>query len=373
MSRIITFLGKTGTTHTILAIATAKQLTQHGKQVLFITHAPNSTAEVLLATPLASIPQVVAPNLQAVQLQATALLDDVWAELKSLLSIYLPMSAPYDELHAGEVVILPGIDSLLSFNALCKYYQGGDYEVIIYDGRNDNETLRLFGIPSTLDWYFRRFGRMFEGLDLSKIADSIGGPLAAAFLTANLDTQKLKQGFAQVRDWIDQGVAVVDDPQKITAYLITTDEPGAIADARWLWGSAQQAHLSVNGVLAYQYLDNLVTLQSSFAPLPIHPIPTLSQEHWEPVLAALPDFYDIPTIPAPITIDNAAHQITVFLPGFTKKQVKLTQYGSEVTVEAGDQRRSILLPPELCGRLVQSGKFEEPYLIIKFAETASPP
>jgi anion-transporting ArsA/GET3 family ATPase len=369
MSRIITFLGKTGTTHTILAIATAKQLAQHGKQVLFVTHTPNATAEGLLGTPLASIPQVVAPNLQAVQLQATALLDEVWAELKSLLSIYLPMSASNDELHSGELVVLPGADSLLSFNALRKHYQSGDYEVIVYDGRSDNETLRLFGIPSTLDWYFRRFERMFAGLDVGKIADSIGGPITAAVLTANLDTQKLKQGFAQVRDWIDQGVAVVGDPKQITAYLITTDEPSAIADARWLWGSAQQAHLSVNAVLAYQAQDNsdqLTTFKSAFAPLPIYSIPPLDHDHWEPLLDALPDFYEVPEIPSQLQIDLADHQVIVFLPGFTKKQVKLTQHGSEITVEAGDQRRNIFLPPELQGQFVQSGKFEEPYLIIKF-------
>jgi arsenite-transporting ATPase len=371
MSRIITFLGKAGAGHTTLAIATAKRFAQEGRQVLLVTHNPSPSAEILLETPLASIPQVITPNLQAVQLQATAMLDQVWVELKKLLSIYIPMPES-EELYSGELIILPGFDSLLAFNALRQYYQSGDYEVIVYEGRGDLETLRMLGIPGVLDWYFHRFGRIFEGLDLNKIADSIGGPIAAAFISANVDTQKLKQGLAQIQDWISQGAAVAGDPKQLTSYLVTTDEAAAIAEARWLWGSAQQVHLSVNGVFASPCQDvaNLRELQHAFAPLPIHPIPSLNDRDWEPLLKALPDFSDIPAVPPPLKIDLAAKQMIVFLPGFTKKQVKLTQHGPELTVEAGDQRRNLFLPPELQGQPISSGKFEEPYLIISFGAEA---
>ncbi|MCP6760300.1 MAG: ArsA family ATPase [Fischerella sp. CENA71] len=369
MSRIITFIGKAGIGHTTLAIATAKWFSQQGKEVLFATHNPSPNAEILLKTPLTHIPQVVAPNLQAVQLQATTMLDQTWEEIKKLLSLYIPMPES-EEIYSGELILLPGFDSLLYFNAMRQYYQSGEYDVMVYDGRGDLETLRMLGIPGMLDWYFQRFGRMFEGFSLHKIADSIGGPIASAIVSANVDTEKVQQGLEQIRSWIAEGMAVVGDAGKLTSYLVTSNEPGAIAETKWLWGSAQQVNLIVSGVLAYQCQESndLSNLQQVFAPLNVSPIPALEEHNWHPLLEALPDFNDNHQVPSSIKVDLESRQLFVFLPGFTKKQVKLTQYGKELTVEAGEQRRNIFLPPDLQKLSIKAGKFEEPYLIVAFEE-----
>lgn len=367
MSRVITFLGQAGTVHTTVAIAAAKWFIQKGDRVLLVTHTPNPRAEALLGIPLTAHPQVIEPKLEAVQLQTTALLEQVWEELQSFISLYLPLPALSEQVYPGELILLPGFDSALAFNALRQYYTSGEYDIIVYDGRGDLETLRLLGVPNVADWYLQRFRKVFEAMDMAKVAESIGGPLASALVTANLDTKKLEREMNNLRDWIKQGVAVVNDPQNLSAYLITTDDAAAIAETCWLWGSAQQVNLKINGVLVHPpHQQEMTTVQETFAPLPLTPIPKLQDQNWEPLVQALPDFLTLPTVPDPLTIDLAARQIRVFLPGFTKKQVKLTQFGHELTVEAGDQRRNIFLPPELRDLPLQSGKFEAPYLIISF-------
>jgi anion-transporting ArsA/GET3 family ATPase len=367
MSRVITFLGQAETAHTMVAIATAKWFTQKGNRVLLATHTPNPRAEALLGIPLTAQPQVIEPKLEVVELQTTALLEQVWEELQSFISLYLPLPSMTEQVYAGEIILLPGFDSALAFNALRQYYTSGEYDIIVYDGRGDLETLRLLGMPNVADWYFHRFRKVFEAMDVAKVAESIGGPLASALVTANLDTKKIEREMNNLRNWIKQGVAVVNDPQNLSAYLITTDDPVAIAETSWLWGSAQQVNLKVNGVLVHQpHKEELATVQDTFAPLPVTPLPQFQDQDWNPLIQALPDFLTLPTVPDPLTIDLAARQVRVFLPGFTKKQVKLTQFGNELTVEAGDQRRNIFLPPELRDLPLQSGKFEAPYLIISF-------
>ncbi|MGI8501765.1 MAG: ArsA family ATPase, partial [Hassallia sp.] len=146
----------------------------------------------------------------------------------------------------------------------------------------------------------------------------------------------------------------------------TTQDPIEVATARYLWGSAQQVGLTVGGVLLVNS-DTAANLSPEFAPLPVSIIPDLKAGDWQPLINALPDFLtQAVQAPKPIEIDVPSRQVRLFLPGFDKKQVKLTQFGPEVTVEAGDQRRNIVLPPALSGKSVAGAKFANNYLIISF-------
>lgn len=363
MALILTFLGKGGTGKTTMAIAAAKQFAQQGKRVLLAGQSSGPALSLLLDQPLSADPQTIAPNLKAVQFQAAVLLERSWEEVKKLEAQYV-RTPFFKEVFGQELGVLPGMDSALGLNAIREYEHSGEYDVIVYDSAGDETTLRMLGMPEILSWYTRRFRKVFADSDLGKTLSPFIQPITSAVLNVNWSGDNFAQPVGQVDNILDQGKAALADPNRVAAYLVTTPDPLAIAAAKYLWGSAQQVGLTVGGVLLNQTTTPDATAE--FTPLSTQMVPSVSSGEWQTLIDALPDFTQVGQAPRPITVDTAQRQVSLFLPGFDKKQVKLTQYGPEVTVEAGDQRRNLFLPPELKGKQVTGAKFQDGYLIISF-------
>jgi arsenite-transporting ATPase len=364
MSLILTFLGKGGTGRSTIAIATARRMASEGKRVLLVGQDPTPALSRLVGINLGPDPQVVSQNFQAVQIQAAVLLERSWDELKRQEAEYL--RSPFlKSVYGQELGILPGMDSALALNALREYDASGDYDVIVYDGTGDQATLRMLGMPEILSWYLRRFREVFTNSDFWKTASPLLQPIASAVLNVDWSNDLFSQPAAnQMNGLLDRGKAAVADPNRVAAYLVTTDDAGAIAAARYYWGAAQQVGLTVGGVILN--MDHGGTVDSEFAPLPVSTVPISRGGNWQPMMAALPDFSQVIQAPRPVAVNLAEKKVSLFLPSFDKSQVKLTQYGPEVTVEAGDQRRNLFLPPELRGKAVTGAKFQDGYLIISF-------
>ncbi|MGB3613803.1 MAG: ArsA family ATPase [Elainellaceae cyanobacterium] len=362
MALILTYLGKGGTGRTTIAIATAKRFAAAGKRVLLASQDPGPAFALLLGADCGPKPTLIEPNLDAMQLQASVLLEESWEEVKRQEARYL--RSPFlKSVYGQELGVLPGMDSALALNAL-REYESSSYDVIVYDGLGDQTTLRMLGMPEILSWYLRRFRSVFLESDVVKTLAPFLQPMAGTVLNVDWSGgSALNQPTQQVNGMLDDGRSAVADPRRVVAYLVTTDQPDAIATATYLWGSAQQIGLTVGGVIANQVAAAAV--QDSFAPLPVAALPTRS-DSWQPLMEALPEPEQAMTVPRSMVVDLATGQVSLFLPGFSKKQVKLTQYGPEVTIEAGDQRRNILLPPELQGRAVTGAKFADGHLIISF-------
>ncbi len=365
MALILTFLGKGGTGRTTVAIAAAKQLSSLGQRVLLVGQDPSPTFGLLLGTSISSDPQEIGANLQAVQLQTTVLLERSWEEVKKLEAQYL-RSPILKNVFGQELGVLPGMDSALALNAIREYENSRKYDAIIYDGTGDQTTLRMLGMPEVLSWYIRRFRKVVEDSDVWKSVSPFIQPITSTVLNVSWTGDNFAQEpTKQANNLLEEGKAAVADPNRVAAYLVTTEDPTAIATAKYLWGSAQQVGLTVGGNLLNQAPISEV-MTTEFAPLPLSVIPTRLGDDWQPLIDAIPNFKQATQAPKPITIDIPGRQVRLFLPGFDKKQVKLTQSGPEVTIDAGDQRRNILLPPALSGQSVKGAKFQDSYLTISF-------
>jgi len=369
MSFILTFLGKGGTGRTTVAIAAAKQFAAQGKRTLLVGQDPGPAFGLLLGASVGATPQDIGTNLSAVHLQATALMEASWEELKRQEAQYL-RTPILKAVYGQELGILPGMDGALALNALREFDSSGKYDVIVYDGAGDLSTLRMLGMPEIATWYFRRFRKVVADSDLWKAVSPFVQPVAAAVLNVNWSGDLFDQpAMQQSSNLMEQGKAAVNDPTRVAAYLVTTQDAAAIATAKYLWGSAQQIGLTVGGVILNQSTDSsaiAASIAPEFAPLSVATLPNYPGQDWQPLIDALPDFSQVAQAPRAIAVNIAERKVALFLPGFDKTQVKLIQSGPEVTVEAGDQRRNISLPPELSGRQVTGAKFQDSFLIISF-------
>lgn len=360
MSSIVTFLGKGGTGRTISAIATAKKLATEGKRVLLIGQDSSPAWGMTLGVTPTTEPQEIGANLAAVQLNSTVLLEQNWEEVKQLEAQYL-RSPILKQVYGQELGVLPGMDTALALNAIREYYQSNQYDTVVYDGLDGISTLRMFGMPEILSWYFRRFRGIFTESDIVKTLAPFVGPVTSAVLnttwTANDITGNTNNPATEM---LEKGTEALNKGN-VVAYLVTNDNPTALATAKYLWGSAQQAGLRVGGVLLNQS-QNDKGISEDFAPLAVSNLPSFDGSNWQPLIDSLPSMPEGTSSPKPTEFVMAERKVKIFLPGFDKKEVKLTQYGPEITIEAGDQRRNITLPPAWRGSSVTGAKFQNGYL-----------
>ncbi len=368
MALILTFLGKGGTGRTTVAIAAAKQLAANGKRVLLCVQETGPVLGLLLGITPSPSPQSIAANLSVVQFHTATLLENAWDELKSLEAQYL-RTPFFKAVYGQELSILPGMDSALALNAIREFEGNGQYDVIIYDGLSDQTTLRMLAMPEGLNWYFRRFKEVFLQSDLSNLIMPFLQPLLSTVLTVGNSLDSATQPLEKANNLLEDGRQAIQNPSRCAAYLVTTLDPLAIARSTYLWGSAQQVGLTVGGVILNtattpETLADPSQMASQFAPLPLNILPYRQGTDWTPLMDAIPNVEQAVQAPRPIEVDVTGRTVRLFLPGFDKKQVKLNQSGPEITIEAGDQRRNLFLPPELSGRSATGAKFNENYLTI---------
>lgn len=369
MSLILTFLGATSTHRIKIAVTAAKLLSGQGKRVLLAGNV-EPTMSILLNFPVSCDPQEIGVNLQVVNLQTSVLLERSWNDIKHLESEYLKTPL-LKEVYGQELVVLPGMDSALALNAIRQYDESGNYDVIIHCGYGDSRTIRMFGIPDFISWYWQRFHQLFVNSDIGKILTE--SPIIQTLINNLFNFNWTDDNFVQPVDkaisFLKKGKEAVADPKRVIAFLVSTPEVLELAACRHLWGSSQQVNLTVGGLILVTSgnIDAKNMISEEFDPLAVSVVPDPSTSDWQILMDSLPDFEaQALQAPKPIEINVHERKVILFLPGFDKKQIKLTQHGPEVTVEAGDQRRNISLPSSLIGRSVNGAKFQHNYLIISF-------
>ncbi|KAL3032667.1 hypothetical protein AAZX31_02G095500 [Glycine max] len=266
--------------------------------------------------------------------------------------------------------------------------QQDKFDLIIYDGISSEETLRIIGASSKARLYLKYLRTLAEKTELGRLAaPSLLRLVDEAMLISSSRSYFNGKMSSEIWDTLDQmlerGSSAFSNPKKFGCFLVMDpNNPTSINSALRYWGCTIQTGARVSGAFGItSQLENLESLERAkkeFSPLPSASISRLSMNNsidWSRVLldTGNEDARHLLNslssqggdMPSPVRFDKKGKLVTLFMPGFDKSEIKLYQYrgGSELLVEAGDQRRVIPLPPEIQGK-VGGAKFGDRSLVI---------
>ncbi|XVF42989.1 hypothetical protein PTKIN_Ptkin02bG0004100 [Pterospermum kingtungense] len=395
-TRLITFLGKGGSGKTTSAVFAAQHYAMAGLSTCLVLQGQDRTADYLLNCKIQSSPVVCSDNLSVVRLETSKLLLEPLNELKKADARLNLTQGVLEGVVGEELGVLPGMDSFLSVLELVRLLgllgrrnrQKDKFDVLIYDGISTEETLRMIGASSKARLYLKYMRSMAEKTDLGRLAspslirlvDEAIGISGKSFQLNGTMSAEIWDSLERI---LERGSSTFSEPHQFGCFLVMNPNiPTSLNSALRYWGCAIQAGTQVSGAfaIASPHLDveSMENMKKDFSPLPFAFIPNLTMgtsQDWNAIVLnkTSEGARNLLTLPADqkyrmvssITFDAARKSVTLLMPGFDKSEIKLYQYrgGSELLVEAGDQRRVIFLPPEVQGK-VGGAKFMDRSLVI---------
>lgn len=295
-----------------------------------------------------------------------------------------------------ELGVLPGMDcifSSLALEQLVGFFENvvqqnskkEKFDIIIYDGMSTEETIRMIGATSKARLYLKYLRNLAEKTDLGRLASPSLLRLMEEAMTLsgrkpNLNGKMSSEIWDLLEQVLERGSTIFAEPKRFGCYIVMDrDSPLSVASALRYWGCIIQAGAQVSGAFALTTSNSSGEVGATiedFSPLPSAFVPSISagahldwnkimqDSHSESARNLLTVTAHKTSIP-PVTFDPTNKIVTLLMPGFDKSEIKLYQFrgGSELLVEAGDQRRVIRLPSQLQGK-VGGAKFADRSLVI---------
>ncbi|KAG6757815.1 hypothetical protein POTOM_038141 [Populus tomentosa] len=388
-SKLVTFIGKGGSGKTTSAIFAAQHYAMSGHRTCLVIQTQDPSAEYLLNYKIGTSPTECSDNLWAVRLETSKMLLEPLDRLKQADSRLKMTQGVLEGVVGEELGVLPAMDSIFAVYALAGLVGSlnvnrtnrDKFDIIVYDGVNTDETLRMIGAAS-------KARNLAEKTDLGRLAGPslvslVDEALSLSGSKYNLNRKTSAEIWDSLETMLMRGSSAFYEPSRFGCYLVMDPNiPTSVNSALRYWGCTLQAGAQVSGAIGISSPrfneESLEGVKKNFSPLPFAFIPHLSigyPPEWNSVmlntvghdartLFSLPVSHSNSIAP-PVKFDAAEKSVTLFMPGFDKSEIKLYQYrgGSELLVEAGDQRRVICLPTNIQGK-VGGAKFFDRSLVI---------
>jgi arsenite-transporting ATPase len=377
---IILFTGKGGVGKTTVAAMTAIKASNLGYKTLVISTDPAHSLSDSFQFQLGAEPRKIAERLYGIEVNVEHELRQHWDIIKDYLLLFFK-SQGIEDVIAEELAILPGFDEIASLLKLLEFSEKGDYDAIILDCAPTGETLRLLSVPEVARWYMNRFFGIEK--KLMKIVKPIAEPLIKVPLPSEevMDkVQEMYEKIGRIKDLLEERAAVriVMNPEK----MVIKESERAFTYLN-LFGYAVDC-VVVNKVFpkeSGEFLSEWVRMQEEYLkrikesfPVPIIQIPFQRTEVVGEKLFELAEkVFDFdPTKKLiegkPIRVEREGEffVLSMKVPFVKKEDIEIYRRGEELTIVAGQWKRTIFLPQALRIRETVGASYNNNELRIRF-------
>lgn len=398
--RVIVHTGKGGVGKTSISAATALRCAEMGlKTIVISTDTAHSLADSL-EKKIGPEPIEIYPNLWAQEVDARYSMDKYWGRFQKYL-VTLFSRGGVDDIVAEEVTILPGLEEGAHLLWINKYFEEGEFDVLIVDAAPTAETLRLLSLPDVTRWWLERV------LTLTRGAARILRPIGRV-LGRNKEGDSAipdEDAWDQIRnlfDTLDKVRDLLADPEVASIRLVVNPEKMVIKETQRtytylnLYGYATDAILC-NRIIPDEVTDpyfqmwkdkqreNLAYIEEAFGGLPLRTAPMFGGEVGGlETLRKLADELYGDENPMTKMFDGKTHKIekeangdgyvlSVPLPFVDKDDMDLYRSRDELTLRVGPYRRNIVLPYALWDLEIADARFQESSLNIRFSNSGAKP
>ena len=386
--RILLFTGKGGVGKTTCAAATALRAAEMGYRTLVLSSDPAHSLADALDRPLGPEPEPILPNLDAQEVDLYYSMKKYWGNMRDLLLLVFRWQG-INEIAAEELAAIPGMNEGSVLLWLEQFHRSGKYDLIVVDSAPTGETLTLLSLPQVTQWWvakafpFQKTAIKTAGFALRK---TTGIPLDKGYEELNMLFEKLKK----IQD-------VLADGEHSSVRLVMNPEKMVIQEARRAFTYLQLYGYGVDAAIVNRVLPEegtgevlaryvqaqkgyLEEITDSFSPLPILQVPHSGQEVFGiPLLREIGARLYGDRDPTDVfsrgrtyrvSAEGEEYMLEVRLPFLDEGEIAAKQFGDELVIQIGNQRRHYSLPKFLAYYRVRDTRLRDGWLRVRFAQSS---
>ena len=290
---------------------------------------------------------------------------------------------------------MPGLEEGAHLLWINKYFEDGEFDVLIVDAAPTAETLRLLSLPDVSRWWLEKVLSLTRGA--AKILRPIGKVLNRKNSDSSIPDDDAWEQVKNLFDTLDKVRDLLADPEIASIRLVVNPEKMVIKETQRtytylnLYGYATDA-IICNRIIPDEVVDpyfqmwkdkqqeNIGFIDEAFGGLPVMKAPLFGGEvgGLESLRKLAHEIYG-DSNPADRKFDGRPHTIEqvedeenvyvlkVPLPFADKDDMDLYRSRDELTLRVGPYRRNIVLPYTLWDLEIADARFEESTLCIRFS------